>query len=160
MRCETFKKDLYRYWDGELIGAPKAELERHLTGCVSCQKESASVENFKGLLESTGKPLVQPSLGFEARFWHKVETRHQAPWFVRLLKDLEFSLPLPNVSQAFAVLLVAFLIGGSGGVVSARTTAPLSYFSGFPEFKGVPSPSITAAYLKAAQLHENPEILS
>ena len=99
---------------------------------------------------------MEPSKDFERMFWQKILERQKEPWFVRVLKDLESLVPFPTLSQTAAFVLTAFLIGGTGGVVSAMN-APASldakrtsvqYLSGFREFKGIPSSSVAGAYLK------------
>ena len=102
---------------------------------------------------------IEPSKGFEGVFWQKVLGRQKEPWFVRVLKDVESFIPFPTPAQAVAFVLVAFMIGGMGGVVSAinvptdleakRTS--VQYLSGFHEVKGIPSSSVAAAYLKTIE---------
>ena len=102
---------------------------------------------------------IEPSKDFERVFWQKILERQKEPWFTRVLKDLESFVPFPTPTQAVAFLLVAFLIGGTGGVVSAMNVptsleakrTSVQYLSGFHEFKGVPSSSVAAAYLKTIE---------
>ena len=99
---------------------------------------------------------IEPSRDFERVFWQKIFERQKEPWLVRVLKDLEAFIPFPAPSQAVAFVLVAFLIGGTGGVVSAMNVptsleakrTSVQYLSGFHEFKGIPSSSVAATYLK------------
>ena len=112
---------------------------------------------------------LEPSKGFERVFWQKILEKsatkapadssfgeQKEPWFVRVLKDLEFLIPFPAPGQAVAFVLVAFLIGGTGGVVSAMNVptdleakrTSVQYLSGFHEFKGIPTSSVAATYLK------------
>ena len=102
---------------------------------------------------------IEPSKDFERVFWQKILERQKEPWFVRVLKDIESYIPFPTPSQAVAFLLVALLIGGTGGVVSAMNVptsleakrTSVQYLSGFHEFKGIPSFSVTATYLKTIE---------
>ena len=99
---------------------------------------------------------IEPSKDFERVFWQKILERQKEPWFVRVLKDLESFIPFPTPVQAMAFVLTAFLIGGTGGVVSAMNVptsleakrTSVQYLSGFHEFKGIPSSSVAATYLK------------
>ena len=102
---------------------------------------------------------IEPSKDFERVFWRKILDRQRDPWLVRVLKDLESLVPFPTPVQAVAFMLTAFLIGGTGGAVSAMN-APVSseakrtsvqYLSGFHEIKGIPSSSVAAAYLKTIE---------
>ena len=99
---------------------------------------------------------IEPSKDFERVFWQKVFERQKEPWLVRVFKDLESFIPLPTPAQAVAFVLTAFLIGGTGGAVSAMNVpadleakrTSVQYLSGFHEFKGIPSSSVAATYLK------------
>ena len=107
-------------------------------------------------------PAIEPSREFDNRFWSRVIEHQRQPWLLRLLKDLEFLIPTPNFSQAFAVLVIAFVIGGTGGFFSAFQTLrtpeqvqaqriSVQYLSGFGEFKGVPSTSVAGTYLRTTE---------
>jgi hypothetical protein len=114
-------------------------------------------EEFEVLLKSGVRDIV-PSPGFEARFWSKVAERQRAPRFARLLTDLGSWVPTPNLSGAVAVLVIAFLVGGAGGVASVKNAPPaleaqrssVQYLSGFREFQGIPASSVAGAYLKSS----------
>ena len=148
MTCKDSKKKLY-------LGSQEKELLSHLENCVGCRKESKSIQALDGFLKGSFSTL-EPSKDFERIFWQKILERQKEPWFVRVFRDLESFIPFPTPAQGVAFVLTAFLIGGTGGVVSARS-APTSleakktsvqYLSGFHEFKGIPSSSVAAAYLK------------
>lgn len=158
MRCQMAKRDIYRLLDAELGDGRKVQLEEHLRVCVVCQEEAESIRMLHGILRTTGSD-TRVSPGFDVAFWNKVHERQKEPWFLKLLKDLESWTPVPALSQAFAVLAIAFLIGGTGGIVSAMSQAQgiqaqrtsIQYLSGFREFKGIPSVSVAAAYLKTIE---------
>ncbi|MGH7198450.1 MAG: hypothetical protein ACREH5_06915 [Candidatus Omnitrophota bacterium] len=106
-----------------------------------------------------GAPEIAPSPGFDAIFWKKVMERQKEPRLVRLFRDLESWVPTPNFSGAVAVVLIAFLVGGTGGVYSIKNAPPsliaqrssVQYLSGFREFQGVPASSVAATYLKTIE---------
>ena len=108
-----------------------------------------------------GAEAVEPSPDFEANFWQKVFALEKEPWSSRLFRELESLVPVPSLAESFAVLLIALLIGGAGGAFSAVNTltperlqaerASVRYLSGFSEFKGLPSPSLAAAYLETGE---------
>lgn len=163
MQCQSVKKKISLWLDGELKREDKLHVEEHLKGCLLCQKEMDSLRTFQGLIR-TASPTVALSPGFDGAFWSKVIEREKEPWFVRFLKDFEFLIPTPNMRQAFAVLLVAFFIGSTGGFFSVvRTIASMpaevqaqkisvQYLTGFGEFKGLPSTSVAGTYLKAVEV--------
>ena len=107
---------------------------------------------------------IEPSVHFDAGFWQKVAEREREPWAIRLFRDLEAWVPTPSLSGALAVLVIAFLVGGAGGVYSVRNTPPgldaqrtsIQYLSGFREFKGVPTSSVAAAYLNSIKENHSP----
>ena len=141
--------------DGEIPDSVKARLTPHLEGCSACQGELESIKAFQGILRNH-PPTIEPSEDFERVFWQKALERQKEPWFIRLLKELDSLIPHPSTPQVAMVVLTAFLVGGTGGVVSARNSTgsfeaernSVKYLSGFREFKGVPSSSVAASYLK------------
>ena len=158
MDCKNIKESIYQWLDRELPDSQKREFLAHLERCPGCQKESQSIEAFHGVLKESFS-AVEPSKDFERVFWQRVLERQKEPWFVRFLTGLGSLVPFPIASQAVAFLLVAFLIGGTGGAVSAMNAstsldakrASIQYLSGFREFKGIPFSSITVAYLKTIE---------
>ena len=151
MTCKDYRKKLY-------LGVQEKDLLAHLEDCPQCRKESKSIEALDGFLKGAFS-TIEPSKNFERVFWQKILERQKDPWFERTLKSLESFVPFPTPSQAFAFSLVAFLIGGTGGAVSAMN-APVNmdakrtsvvYLSGFNEFKGIPSSSVAATYLQTTK---------
>lgn len=157
MKAHNNKQEIYKWLDGELKGTQKEIFETHSHTCLSCQEEIESITSFHQLLKTV--PIhIEPSETFEADFWKKVYARQEESWFTKLLRDIESHIPIPNFAQAFAILLIALLIGGAGGAVSAMNAVTpqklgsqqtsIKYLSGFQEFKGIPSSSVSASYLK------------
>ncbi len=155
MNCRDLKKQIYQMLDGEIPNAIKGELSLHLEGCSTCQGDLKSIKAFHGILRRN-LPTIEPSKDFERVFWQKALERQKEPWFVRLLKELDSLIPHPGMPQMAMVVLMAVLVGGTGGVVSAMNSTgsfeaertSVQYLSGFHEFKGVPSSSVAASYLK------------
>lgn len=158
MKAHNDKNKIYKWIDGELRDAEKVAFETHLERCSPCQKEVDSIRTFHQLLKTA--PLqIEPSETFEADFWRKIYTRQSESWFSKLLKNIESHIPVPNFAQALTVVFVALLIGGTGGGVSAMNTmtperlegarTSVQYLSGFQEFRGIPSSSVAASYMKA-----------
>lgn len=155
MQCHLATEKIVLLLDNELGGSEQAALEEHLTTCVSCQQEMAEMQTLQHMLRAP-LPELKPSPHFETTFWQKVAERQKTsqPW--GWLKTLEAFFPIPSFTQAMALLLISLLIGGMGGIVSAAnrlesvqaaSNAPLS-LSRFPEYKGLPHPSISATYMK------------
>lgn len=141
--------------DGEIPDSVRAKLTPHLEGCSACQGELESLKTFQVILRS--HPFtIEPSKDFERVFWQKALEREKEPWFIGLLKELDSLIPHPSTPQLAMVVLMAFLIGGTGGAVTAMNSVgsleaernSVKYLSGFREFKGVPSSSVAASYLK------------
>lgn len=157
MKAHNNKQEIYKWLDGELKGTQKEIFETHSRVCFSCRKEIESVTTFHQLFK-TAPIHIQPSETFEANFWKKIYARQEEPWFTKLLRNIESHIPVPNFAQTFAVLLIALLIGGTGGAVSVMNAVTpqklgsqqtsIKYLSGFHEFKGIPSSSVAASYLK------------
>lgn len=158
MSCK-YRKTSYKVVDGELNERDQIEFQRHLQACLACQKEVASIQKLNNLIR-TSSLSIEPSLNFEGIFWQKVLTREAESVFSRLLRVLDSFIPTPNFAQAFSILFLALLIGGTGGfVATASTLSPeqiqagkqsVKYLSGFQEFSGIPSTSVAANYLKSA----------
>lgn len=160
MNCRNVRRNMDPWLEGRLEKEKREDFNSHLLQCAGCQKEAQSARRLQNLLRSGGYS-IEPSPEFEANFWKKVFAREGEPQLSRLLRDLESLFPVPSFSEAFAILLIALFVGGAGGVVSAMNTltpersqamsVSIQYLSGFREFKGIPSSSVSAAYLKTAE---------
>ena len=159
MKCHGQNRNIYQWLDGELKGPEKMAFEAHLKGCSICQHEMESSRAFHVILQASSLS-IEPSSNFEPNFWEKIYARQEESWLSKVLRDIESLFPVPTFSQAFAVLLMALFIGGAGGAVSATNTinpqnlegarTSIKYLSGFQEFKGIPTSSMAASYLKVA----------
>lgn len=161
MRCNSDRRKIYRWLDGELEAPERRAFETHLKGCPACQKKVESLRGFHRMLQSTAPLLIGPSLDFESNFWKKAYARQHESRLSKFLKDIESLFPVPTFAHAVAILLLALLIGSAGGIVSARNIimpqqledqrTSIQYLSGFREFKGIPSSSVAASYLMAVE---------
>ena len=88
-------------------------------------------DNLDKLILKAAPSRIEPSAYFESRFWQKVSE----PKTIRLFDWI----PVPCFAQAAAAIIVAVIIGGAGGAVSAMNT---------PEIKGISSSSVASNYLK------------
>lgn len=158
MECKTARRNISCWVDGELKATKKSDFEGHLRNCLSCQKEAEAFQALNSIL-TQATDFIEPSRHFDAAFWDKVTARQKTPWFVRLLNDLEVLIPALNLKQAAVFATLAFFIGNLGGVAStmraglsggASVTA-IGQFSALQEFKGIPSYSLAATYLKTVE---------
>ena len=146
MNCKTAREKIDRFLDHELPEKEGKELEEHLRNCFSCQEEKQKAKKLHELIRAL-LTKIEPSNNFENSFWQKVTEREKAhPPLLPLF--------FPTLSQAIALLLIAFLIGGTGGILTTANQkkqepkiTPAS-LSRFPEYKGLPAASMTAIYLK------------
>jgi anti-sigma factor RsiW len=154
MNCK-YKINIHKWIDGELERSRQREFESHAKLCAICQGEVKSLQKLNGLIR-TSAPSIEPSLNFEGRFWQKVLSRKKESLFTRVLRNLENLIPIPNFAQAVAALVIAFLVGSTGGAVSVFSSGsgqnePAIYLSGSPEYQGLPNASIAASYLKTIE---------
>lgn len=165
MKCQLARKNIDRWLAESLETSFLKQFKEHVESCLSCQKDVERAEAFETLLRMPVS-LVEPSPNFEALFWKKVSERGRKSWLSKLVLDLESLVPVPSFAQALVVLFLAFFIGGAGGAFSAAqiltpeqikgSRLSIQYLSGFQEFNGIPSPSLTASYLKANQKGNRP----
>lgn len=162
MKCK-YQKYINQWVEQRIVHSQKPLFEAHLKGCGSCQKEVIAYQKLNELLRSS-IPVTKPSSDFERIFWQKLLERQKEPWWAKVSRQLESLVPMLNLSQAFALLFFALIIGGAGGTLSAMNTltsnnmassrTSIQYLSGFQEFQGVPSASVTAAYLRISEKRE------
>lgn len=160
MNCQKFQKNIHLWLDRVMENRLQKEFEAHWKECAHCQRELEIGERFERVLRASG-PTIEPSSNFEAAFWSRVFERAKKPRLFRFLNHLDALIPVPSFSQAVVVLLSAFLIGGTGGVLSAVNTltpeylegkqTSVHYLSGFKEYKGIPATSVSATYLKSVE---------
>jgi hypothetical protein len=162
MKCKN-RKHINPWIERKMGDAQKASFETHLEGCGFCQKEVIAFRKLNELLGSTF-PALEPSPNFERMFWQKIIERQKEPWWAKASRTFDSWLPMPNLSQALAVLVFALIIGGASGALSAMNAltseqtvssrVSVQYLSGFREFNGVPSTSITGSYLEVSSEKE------
>ena len=96
---------LSAFMDGELSVAQTQQVRRHLKSCEACQRQLVDLQATDGLIKNLG-PL-EPSKGFERRFWDKVadlEVSRQTRWWERYSR--------PAWRPALAAGLVCCVIAG------------------------------------------------
>ena len=75
MTCETIRKELVAYRDGELLERDRAQIAAHLSTCAACAREEARLARVSQLLTTLER--VTPSPDFAATFWRRLEQEGQ-----------------------------------------------------------------------------------
>ena len=157
MDCKMFKEKIYARVDAALGSLEKSDWEAHRLRCASCDKAAQFAEAFSGVLQEKRSEKISVSPNFEKGFWGKVEAAQQKNPIRQFLEDLQSHLVFPAPVSAMAILLTAFLVGGSAGVVSQRQSSsnagsPVSIglhsLLDFPEAQQVSSSSLAAGWLQ------------
>src|SRR5271163_795944 len=65
MKCEDVSKELIAYLDRRANSAERHNVEEHLAACSACHQRAEDFRKLWGVLDEV--PLVEPSLGFDAR---------------------------------------------------------------------------------------------
>ncbi len=151
MDCK-YKKFISKWNDKVLGDTERSIFELHLKSCLVCQEEVQAYLKLENLLLSSF-PKIEPSPNFDAIFWKKVLERRKESWLQQLIYIIENGITNLNFSHTFAILVLALLIGGTGGTLATFNSsvqskdASVLTLSGFEEIKGVPMTSIAGTFL-------------
>ena len=122
MKCEQVSKELIAYLDRRMDSAERREVEEHLASCASCRKRAEEFRAISNLMDEM--PVIEPSLGFDARIRQRVAAEPQRKWFTWIV-------PQPRLALA-AVLLIALTVWieklppSNQGSTAPNTTAAAS----------------------------------
>ncbi len=152
MKCLE-KEQIAKWVDGELEKSPA--VQEHLETCSACQAQLTSEQEIRNLLKATAFS-IEPSERFESGFWQKVNASIKEPWYRKVLAEIDALIPRRAFSPVWAVLLVAMLVGGSGGFLTqlysfdnqGAGNLSLRRVAGYADYKGLPVSSLAAAYLQ------------
>lgn len=97
MKCEDVSKELIPYLDRRASSADRHEVEEHLAACAGCRTRAEELRTLWSVLDEV--PIVQPSLGFDARMRARIAEEPQARWY-------RWFVPQPRLAMAMALLLV------------------------------------------------------
>jgi anti-sigma factor RsiW len=100
--CSHIAEELVAYADGEHSDAERARVEAHVGSCLACRRELERVHKLSDLL--AGLPSVEPSPGFEQRFWARLAA---APTVARP-RWRAARIGLPALAAAAALALVSY----------------------------------------------------
>jgi anti-sigma factor RsiW len=67
MICDEVRRMLGAYADNELEPTRQSDLEKHLTGCLSCQAAAEEIKNFSALI-LMNIPVYKAPAELKARF--------------------------------------------------------------------------------------------
>jgi len=96
MKCEDVSKELIPYLDRRASSADRHEVEEHLAACVGCRTRAEELRTLWSVLDEV--PIVQPSLGFDARMRARIAEEPRARWY-------RWFVPQPRLAMAMALLL-------------------------------------------------------
>lgn len=96
MKCEDVSKELIPYLDRRASSADRHEVEEHLAACAGCRTRAEELRTLWSVLDEV--PMVQPSLGFDARMRARIAEEPQARWY-------RWFVPQPRLAMAMALLL-------------------------------------------------------
>jgi predicted anti-sigma-YlaC factor YlaD len=96
MKCEDVSKELIPYLDRRASSADRHEVEEHLAACACCRTRAEELRTLWSVLDEV--PIVQPSLGFDARMRARIAEEPQARWY-------RWFVPQPRLAMAMALLL-------------------------------------------------------
>ena len=110
MDCETVRRSLGVWLDGELSRDEAEKVGEHLEHCPSCLFEKARLERLQGSIKEILEERAR-EVAFEA-FWHGVERRilERKPWQRQLLDRARSALWPRRLAWAIPAVVV-FLIG-------------------------------------------------
>jgi anti-sigma factor RsiW len=96
MSCEKNATGLIAYLDGRAGAAERREVESHLATCAACR---ARAEEFRGVWKALEEiPVVEPSLGFDARIRQRIAAEPRPrPWF--------WLIPSPRLAFSLSLLV-------------------------------------------------------
>jgi anti-sigma factor RsiW len=97
MKCENISKELIAYLDRRANSAERLMVEEHLAECANCH---ARAEDFRKLWSVMDEmPVIEPSLGFDARLRQRVAAEPARSW-------IGWLVPQPRLAFSMAFLLL------------------------------------------------------
>ena len=94
MKCKDVSKELIGYLDRRANSAERREVEEHLVLCAACRRRAEEFRELSRVLDQL--PVLQPSVGFDARVRERVAADPPTKWFHGLIPQprLLFSMAL------------------------------------------------------------------
>jgi len=155
--CQSVRKKLSAYQDGEVTSAEKDAIDAHLRTCEACRKQHEALLQTYRMLR--GLPEIEPAPGLTRRIVDS-GTRAQEPFWVRALGETFRLLPTPAamVALAAAGLLVGTMLGNlliegqfhSSPSISVSFSDQVLTLASVRVFDATPPGSFAEGYLKLA----------
>jgi anti-sigma factor RsiW len=155
--CQSVRKKLSAYQDGEVTTAEKDAIDAHLRACEACRKQNEALLQTYRMLK--GLPEIEPAPGLSRRIVDSA-TRAQEPFWVRALGEAFRLLPAPAamVALAAAGLLVGTMLGNlliegqfhSSPSISVSFSDQVLTLASVRVFDATPPGSFAEGYLKLA----------
>ena len=96
MKCEDVSKELIAYLDRRANSAERHDVEEHLSACSDCRTRAEELRRLWNVLDEV--PMVEPSLGFDARMRARIAEEPRPRWF-------RWLVPQPRLAFSMALLL-------------------------------------------------------
>jgi len=116
MKCENISKELIAYLDRRASSAERLMVEAHLAECGNCHARAEEFRRLWNVMDDM--PVIEPSLGFDARLRQRVAAEPAGNW-------LGWLVPQPRLvfSMAFLLLLSVWIARFPGQPASVSTSA-------------------------------------
>ena len=124
MKCEDISKELIAYLDRRANSAERRAVEEHLGACAACRARAEDFRKLWGVLDEM--PVIEPSLGFDARLRARAAAEPRPRWFgwlvpqPRLAFSMAFLLALSVWMARLPGTAAPSVHGGAGGSGAAR----------------------------------------
>lgn len=118
MRCSNFRKSLSAFVDGELRPHERERMERHISQCENCRRETEKLREMVGIMSNMPDPEIPAQLWESTR--RRLEVYSEKPvkaWIFRIPK---WSF-VPVAAAVFTLLILFF---GSQFYYKVETEAP------------------------------------
>ena len=168
MICEEIREELVAYQDGELAEQDRKHVAAHLSACVACTQEAASLARVGKMFGSLER--VTPSPYFAENFWQRLEQERQpqpenrfAQWW-RELRESMTNWYLTPALVGVASVLIFFAALGQRPDRTAQTVAPTPLITTEPGKVSKPveskEPTVPAEVLEKSDLFIYYKIIS
>ncbi len=116
MKCENVSKELIAYLDRRASSAERSMVEEHLAECANCHARAEELRTLWSVMDEM--PVIEPSLGFDARLRQRVAAEPARSW-------IGWLVPQPRLafSMAFLLLLSVWVARFPARPVAVNTVA-------------------------------------
>jgi hypothetical protein len=168
MICEEIREELVAYQDGELAEQDRKQVASHLSACVACTQEAASLARIGQMFGSLER--VTPSPDFTTNFWQRLEHERQPQLesrFAQWWRELRESMTHWHLAPALvgvASVLIFFAAFSQKPDRTLPTTGPDSLITKKPEAVAKPAmskePKVPAEVMEKSDLFIDYKIIT